>query len=64
MSLDAKVMDKVDTSIDLFWHTINCAQLYKGEFHLLPKVMKSLLSLKCFELHPPTKLLLSKMYSV
>ena len=45
-SLDAKLLDKAVTPIDVFWHTISCQQ--RGsvkQFSFLPKVMKSWLSL-------------------
>ena len=46
MHLDVKLLDKVETPIDVFWHTISC-QLRGNvkRFHLLQKVIKSLLCL-------------------
>ena len=46
MHLDVKLLDKVETPIDVFWHTISC-QLTGNvkRFYLLRKVIKSLLCL-------------------
>ena len=46
MNFDAKLLDKLETPIDVFWHKVSC-QL-RGivkRFCFLPKVMKSSLSL-------------------
>lgn len=46
MNLDAKLLDKSETPIDVFWHTIS-SQLRGNvkRFHYFPKLMKPLLSL-------------------